>query len=508
MLDTAGKLFERMLKPRLQSDIKAAGDLSPRQHGFRKGHSTLNAISEVVAAVQQADVACHQARPIVLLVTLDVKNAFNSARWMDMLEALEQKFKVSNYLMAVVHDYLKDRWLLYETEEGMKRKRVTSGAAQGSILGPDLWNASYDDLLRLEMPYDVFLVGYADDVAAVITARTLELAQSRLNQVMIRIGFWMRSHGLELAIAKTEIVMLTRRRIPTVVPMTVGTIEVQTTKAARYLGVMLDCRLRYWEHIQMVCEKAAKVTGLISRLMGNVDGPRHSKRKLLMSTVNAILLYGAEVWAGAMKVKKYSKRMLAVQRRAALRVACSYRTVSTEGAMVVAGVIPLDLLAAERQSIFRQASDIGRKEASATARTETMQAWQRRWDECTEGRWTSRLIRDLGAWMERGHGEIDFYLCQFMTGHGYFRKYLYKMGKVGSPQCSYCPKEEDDAHHTFFRCKRFTEERGLLSSTVGVVTPDTVVDVMLQNEDAWKAVAIHANIVLRTKRDEGCLSDQ
>lgn len=48
-----------------------------------------------------------------------------------------------------------------------------------------------------------------------------------------------------------------------------------------------------------------------------------------MTTVNNTLLYGIEVWVvGAIRDKKYSKCVLAVQRGAALRIACAYQTVS------------------------------------------------------------------------------------------------------------------------------------------------------------------------------------
>ena len=45
------------------------------------------------------------------------------------------------------------------------------GAAKGSILGPDLWNVSYDGILRMETPPDTFLACYAEDITAVIVAR-------------------------------------------------------------------------------------------------------------------------------------------------------------------------------------------------------------------------------------------------------------------------------------------------------------------------------------------------
>ncbi|XP_046685643.1 uncharacterized protein LOC124371357 [Homalodisca vitripennis] len=118
----------------------------------------------------------------------------------------------------------------------------------------------------------------------------------------------------------------------------------------------------------MVCNKAARVLTSLSRWTENIVGPRTDKRRLLMSTVNATFLYGVKVWAS-------------VQRRAALRVACVYRTVSGAAIMNVAGVIPLDLLISEGRMIFGLAPEHGRKETSGTARRETMQVWQKIWDE-------------------------------------------------------------------------------------------------------------------------------
>ena len=48
MLNTTGKLLEKLLKPRLETAIQEAGDLSPRQYGAMKGHSTIQAVQEIV----------------------------------------------------------------------------------------------------------------------------------------------------------------------------------------------------------------------------------------------------------------------------------------------------------------------------------------------------------------------------------------------------------------------------------------------------------------------------
>ncbi|CAK9829635.1 hypothetical protein ANTRET_LOCUS6938 [Anthophora retusa] len=225
--------------------------------------------------------------------------------------------------------YLRDRRLVYNTTGGVKEILVTGGAAQGSVLGPDLWYAFYDSLLRLEMPEETVLIGYADDVAAFVAARTVEQAQRNLNRTMVRVNAWMEGHGLSLALNRTEIVILTKRsesprnlvsketkakaqkpksqkakkpksqkapwhhrqsvaptrRINTILPMRVDDITIQTKSSARYFGVSVDTKLNFGEHIRLTADKAEKGVTALSRLMVNSSGPRASKRRLLMSLV-------------------------------------------------------------------------------------------------------------------------------------------------------------------------------------------------------------------------------
>lgn len=113
------------LKTHLQATIQAIRDLSGRQYGFIKGPTTVDAIKKVVQAVEESN---HYSKEIVLLVTLDVKNTYNSARWGDMLEVLEV-FKISEYLLCKGNTYC------YTRQRGTQRSwEVMAGAAQGPMI--------------------------------------------------------------------------------------------------------------------------------------------------------------------------------------------------------------------------------------------------------------------------------------------------------------------------------------------------------------------------------------
>ena len=101
MLDTAGKLLEKLIRPRLLEAIQEAGGLSPRQYSFTENKS-IDAVKEVTSAVMRALSGNYFSRNIVVLVTLDFKNAFNSLRWNEVLYALEHRFHVPEYLLCMV----------------------------------------------------------------------------------------------------------------------------------------------------------------------------------------------------------------------------------------------------------------------------------------------------------------------------------------------------------------------------------------------------------------------
>lgn len=196
------------------------------------------------------------------------------------------------------------------------------------------------------------MVGFADDVGLMVNARTTKMLEVVANESHRRASKWLRESGLDLAVQKTEAVLITDKRRFQPPILTLDGQNLTLGKSLRYLGVQLDNSLRYTEHVNIVSKKAATVAAALARLMPNIDGPCELKRRLLNSVVHSKILYGAEIWVEATEKVGARQRLVAVQRCSAIRTISAYRTVSENAALVLASTPPIDLLARERSEVY------------------------------------------------------------------------------------------------------------------------------------------------------------
>ncbi|GBP70071.1 Retrovirus-related Pol polyprotein from type-1 retrotransposable element R1 [Eumeta japonica] len=461
--------------------------LADNQYGFRKGRSTLDAISLVVNTAKEAIAGTRWkggAKKYCLVAALDIRNAFNSANWDCIMQALDEK-NVPAYLRRLVVSYFTDRVLKYDTKNGPKEYDVTGGVPQGSVLGPLLWNIMYDGLLRLNLPRCVKLVAYADDVAAVIVAKHLDEIQHLFDITFKQINQWMDSVNLQLAKQKTEAVLITSRKKIETITLKVGDQEITSQPHIRYLGVKLDARLNFKQQVEHVCTKASAVRASLARLMPNVGGPKQSRRLLLSSVVTSVLTYGISIWADALETQDSWRKAGPIYRMSALRVASAFRTVSEEAVCVISGTLPLRVLAKERRNLYHRktTTTLSAEELRIEERQKSIARWQRQWDAAEKGRWTHYLIPRIDVWLNRSHGEVNFYLTQMLSGHGCFREYLHRFKHDNSPECPSCPGVIENAKHVFFECPRFYPQRDQLENVLQQsIQPETIVEAMLSSK--------------------------
>ena len=89
--------------------------MSDKQFGFRKGRSTIDVIDRVVSVAENAVSGSRWTNRMCAIIGLDVRNAFNTARWDKIMLALED-LSIPLYLRRAISSYLTDRTLLYDTD--------------------------------------------------------------------------------------------------------------------------------------------------------------------------------------------------------------------------------------------------------------------------------------------------------------------------------------------------------------------------------------------------------
>lgn len=504
MIDTLGKVLERIICERLEKHIENVGGLADNQYGFRKKRSTVDAIkklTEIAGKAIQGARWMGGTKEYCAVITLDIRNAFNTVNWSHIMRALE-RLNTPAYLLRIIGCYLSERLLWYDTADGVKYHEITGGVPQGSVLGPLLWNVVYDGVLRLPLPKGVQLVGYADDIAVTVVAKEIANVQRISSSVAELIKNWLTVTNLELAGHKTEAVLITSRKKRETTTLIIDGHEIQTQSAIRYLGVMIDTRLSFKTNIETACEKAARVHSALARIMTNIGGPNQKRRILLGKVTQSIAMYAAPVWAQALQQKTYAQKMKTLFRLSALRVCSAFRTVSHEASSVISGIMPPHIQAPELQRVYERGRNSPLTvEERNEERRKSIAEWQQEWDIANKGRWTHRLIKNVSEWVNRKHGNTDFYMTQFLSGHGCFREYLHKYGHDTAVTCPYCEEGIENAEHIFFICPKFEPHRKKIEDlTMERITPDTIVPQMLRSKEVWEMMEATCASVLQELR--------
>jgi len=124
---------------------------------------------------------------------------------------------------------------------------------------------------------------------------------------------------------KTEAVVISSRQKVEAVTIKIGEATTTSRPSLKYLGVMIDHRLSFKEHLAYASGKASKTAAAISRIMANTRGPRQPGRRLLVSAVTSTLMYAAPIWPRATKNGSYMQDGDSVQGLCALRVCSAFR---------------------------------------------------------------------------------------------------------------------------------------------------------------------------------------
>lgn len=286
ILCSLGKVFESMVQSILYRVAQPL--ISEHQHGFVKHRSTTT------------NLMCYTS---VLFKEIEGRNQIDSI-YVDFSKAFDvvphdyavEKLKYMGFpehITGWLHSYLTDRKASVSVNSVCSREfTISSGVPQGSVLGPLIFILFVNDVcFRLKSPKQMF----ADDlkfyrvISSVLDCLAL---QNDIDELLM----WCHENGMKVNVTKCKVISFTRRINTISHPYSIGSDTLERVNSIRDLGVTIDSKLRFHEHISSVGAKAFAVLGFIRRHSSYFTDV-YTLKTLFCTLVRSILEYAVQIWA-------------------------------------------------------------------------------------------------------------------------------------------------------------------------------------------------------------------
>lgn len=261
MLPQYEKVLELAVKEQVLSYVSRHKLLVPEQSGYRKDHSCETALNLILAKWNE----CLEKKGAIIAVFLDLKRAFETISRRKLLATLV-KYGFAGTVLEWFSEYLKGRSQRTKYGSGVSSEaRTKFGVPQGSVLGPLLFILYINDMKRILKYCDINL--FADDTVIFISADNAIAATELLNCDLECLSKWLMFKKLKLNVSKTKAMVISNRRANyDSVRVKMDGVLLERVQEIKYLGVLIDDKLSFKNHIDYTIGKIAKKYGVLCRL--------------------------------------------------------------------------------------------------------------------------------------------------------------------------------------------------------------------------------------------------
>ncbi|KAI8513928.1 hypothetical protein Bbelb_082520 [Branchiostoma belcheri] len=338
------KVAESFISKWLMQDIRSS--LDPQQYGGLKGRSTTHYL------VSLMDHLCRESEKpgnITTLIMTDFSKAFDR---IDHTVAISKLIKLGARpsIIPWISDFVSNRRQRVRYGGQLSEWEIlTCSVPQGTLLGPILFLAVFDDAVRDAAP-SIHEWKYVDDLTMTESRHRLE--RSIMQEELDKFGQWSKDNYVLLNGDKCKIMTICFLRIPPAPPsLNIYGSELESVAVACLLGVWLQANLKWETNVTKMLNKANGRLFLLRRLK-HFNLPVNDLLQVYKSYVRPVVEYCAPVWHPGL-TSSQSARLERIQKRA-LRTILRGQYVDYNSALHTTGL----------QSLSSRRTDLCRKFAS------------------------------------------------------------------------------------------------------------------------------------------------
>lgn len=337
LLPVFGKIYEKLLIARLKFYVLPC--INKNQYGFMPQKGTEDSLYTLIQYIKEK----LKQRKLITVISLDIEGAFDSA-WWPLIRLRLAEMKVPLNLRRTIDSYLSNRCVSVRYAGAEYKTKTTKGCIQGSIGGPIIWNALLNPLLDEIEKRGIYCQAFADDIVLVFDGEIAADIEEQANTALTHVLAWGNHSKLKFAPQKTCAMIITNKLKYDAPRLSMGGIDIEISQEIKILGLIIDNKLTFNKHVTTACKKAIGIYKQLARA-ARVSWGLHPEvvRTIYTAAVEPVLLYAASAWAPAAKKIDIKKQLNVVQRGFAQKICKAYRTVSLNSALVLAGLLPINL---------------------------------------------------------------------------------------------------------------------------------------------------------------------
>ena len=307
LLPTLSKILEKVIHKRVYYFLMNNAILCNNQYGFRKKHSTIDAIAKFVTDTTMS----LDAKDSVLSVFLDLSKAFDTINHNILLQKLHF-YGIRGKALDWFRSYLSNRkqFVFYNGHSSIA-DMVECGVPQGSVLGPLLFIIYTNDLPNSINNANTIL--FADDTTVYYANKSIAALYEIMSQELSCLSDWFRANKLSLNVSKTNYILFsnTDSKLSYLPEITLANQVISKAESVKFLGVHIDEKLKWNIHINIVKQR-------ISRSFFAINKAKHVMNKKHISTlyyslVYPYLTYGIILWGSAYDT--YLSKLIITQKK-------------------------------------------------------------------------------------------------------------------------------------------------------------------------------------------------
>ena len=283
-------IIEKLFYSRFISFIDKNKILSPAQFGFRSSCSTSDTLIRLLHEAYKAI----NSDKYFSVVSLDLSKAFDTVDHNVLLYKLYH-YGFRGQVYNLLESYLSERFQFVRANGFMSTKRpINIGVPQGSVLGPLLFLLYVNDM-PLSISENSILM-YADDTTVFSGDSNIYDLCIKLSNFLVSIDTWLKSNFLTLNISKSKYIILSYKYIPDDISVAISGNSIERSSSLNFLGVVLDTKLTFRDHVKLVRNKLSKSSGIIYKLNFL---PKNILINLYYCLIYPYITYCIEVWGAA-----------------------------------------------------------------------------------------------------------------------------------------------------------------------------------------------------------------